>query len=169
MRLAEGGPRGRPLSFQAPSSLGELRVWECKACARPGHTGPFCPHTQDKTSLLYPLPPNAPPHKTSMGNPGQETPISYSVSSTSVNSHTLRGPHPGSLVSTGEVRVRRGQNLSLGSGAGVRARARQWARATSAVPVSCPPHKEVMSLHTIWLDAGAWVVALSWLPDNEGR
>lgn len=61
MRLAEGGPRGRPLSFQAPSSLGELRVWECKACARPGHTGPFCPHTQGKTSLLYPLPPNAPP------------------------------------------------------------------------------------------------------------
>ena len=56
-----------------------------------------------------------------------------------------------------------------GVGAGVRARARQWARVTSAVPVSCPPHKEVMSLHTIWLDSGAWVVALSWLPYNEGR
>ena len=54
-------------------------------------------------------------------------------------------------------------------GVGVRGQGKgQWARVTSAVPVSCPPHKEVMSLHTIWLDLGAWVVALGWLPYNEG-
>lgn len=37
------------------------------------------------------------------------------------------------------------------------------------VLVRCPPCEEVTSLHTIWLDSGAWVVGLGWLPDNKGR
>lgn len=153
MRLAEGGPRGRPLSFQAPSSLGELRVWECKACARPGHTGPFCPHTQGKTSLLYPLPPNAPPHKAPMGNPGQETPISYSVSSTSVDSHTLRGPHPGSLVSTGGVRVMEGPESLPGVGGRGQGKGQAVGRSdvSSASVLPAPRGGDVTPYHLVGL------------------
>lgn len=45
------GPLPRP---------GELRLWECKACARLGHTGSFVLPPPPKTSLFYPLPPNPP-------------------------------------------------------------------------------------------------------------
>lgn len=120
-------------------SPGELRLRECKACARLGHTGPFvCPPSR-KTSLFYPLSPK------SSGRHSEPTLArGYDLCSQSSLSRDI------AIGSKDPIQVYRGQSLLQGLGQ----KSREWAGVTSVVPACCQPFEEVMSLNTIWLDTG---------------
>lgn len=112
-----GGPRGRPLSFQAPSIPSELRVWECKACARLGHTGPFVsPHRREDLTTLPPKK-ALPKFPTRRSEPTPARSSHLRLPKRYLCGHPTRSgdPQPGSLVST------KGSE----SPPGVRVRARQ--------------------------------------------
>lgn len=107
----------RPLSFQAPPPS-ELRGWECRACARLGHTGPFVsPHPgEDHSSPLCPPPPNPSQdsHKTHWSNPGQKLPFQQHL-----HEHpTHSGAHSGNLVSMEGSESLAGFKTRPGSGQG---------------------------------------------------